>query len=57
MYDKTYTLSSTSPTLIRFPKAIVTSVEFMSSGGTPNDTYIGGSGEHFAVDNLSVTVP
>jgi len=55
LFDRTYFLSSTSPTKITFPPSILTSVEFISSGGTPNGAY-NGSGVHFAVDNLSVTV-
>jgi len=52
-YDDTYFLSSTSPTLITFGYAGVTEVDFISSGGTTNTAY-SGSGEQFAMDNLTV---
>jgi hypothetical protein len=54
VYTKRYTLSATHPTLIRFPAVPVQRVVFSSSGGT-NHGY-DDSGEHFAMDNLNVTV-
>ena len=42
IYDNTYTLSATDPTLITFNYVGVTSVQFISSGGTPHPGY-GGS--------------
>lgn len=55
VYRKTYSLSTSEPTFIKFPKTPVTSINFTSSGGTYNTNLITGSGVHFAVDNLSVT--
>jgi uncharacterized repeat protein (TIGR03803 family) len=54
-YDNTYTLSATSPTLIAFNYLGVTSVHFISSGGTPHAGYRGG-GSQFVMDNVSVFV-
>jgi len=53
IYANTYTLSATVPTLIDFNYVGVTSVEFISSGGTPHPGY-GGSGEQFVIDNMTV---
>jgi uncharacterized repeat protein (TIGR03803 family) len=53
VYDNTYTLSATSPTLITFNYVGVTSVQFISSGGTPHSGY-GSSGEQFVMDNVTV---
>ncbi len=53
IYDNKYTLSATSPTLIHFNYVGVTSVNFISSGGTPHIGYTG-SGKQFAMDNVSV---
>jgi hypothetical protein len=52
-YDRTYTLSATAPTLIRFNYAGVNRVEFASSGGTTHAGY-NGTGTQFAIDNLAV---
>ena len=53
VYDNTYTLSASAPTLIRFNYVGVTSVNFISSGGTPHPGY-NGSGTQFAMDNVNV---
>jgi len=52
-YDNTYTLSATAPTLITFNYLGVTSVQFISSGGTQHSGY-SGSGLEFVMDNLTV---
>ena len=46
IYDNTYTLSATDPTLITFNYVGVTSVQFISSGGTSHPGYVGND-EHF----------
>jgi hypothetical protein len=56
IYDNTYILSATAPTLIQFNYLGVTSVQFISSGGTPHPGY-GGSGEQFVLDNVSLLFP
>lgn len=53
LYDNTYTLSSTAPTLINFNYVGVDDVTFDSSGGTQNPNYAG-SGPHFAMDNMTI---
>jgi len=53
IYDNTYTLSATNPTLINFNFLGVTEVDFTSSGGTPHSGYSGG-GTYFAMDNVNV---
>ncbi len=53
LYDNTYTLSSTTPTLINFNYVGIDSVTFDSFGGTPNPNY-NGVGEHFAMDNMTI---
>jgi uncharacterized repeat protein (TIGR03803 family) len=55
VYDRTYTLSATNPTLIPFNYLGVTSVRFISSGGTPHTGYAGG-GIEFVMDNVSAYV-
>jgi len=55
IYSHSYRLSATHPTLIKFTPVIVQEVDFISSGGTPHEGYTG-SGEHFAIDNLNVTL-
>jgi hypothetical protein len=54
VYDNTYTVDSTAPTLINFNYFGISSAEFSSSGGVPHG-YIGGTGEQFAMDNLTIT--
>jgi hypothetical protein len=54
-YDNTYTVVSTASTLISFNYLGVDSVRFSSFGGTPHGYR--GSGTHFVMDNLTVTVP
>jgi hypothetical protein len=56
VYDNTYFLNATSPTLINFGYAGITEVVFISSGGTAHPGYSGG-GTHFAVDNMLVVFP
>ena len=52
-YDNTYTLSATTPMLTAFDYVDVTSVQFISSGGTPHPGYTG-SGSEFVLDNVTV---
>lgn len=52
VYTRTYTLSDRNPTLVKFPSTLVSEVDFISSGGTPDY----GDATHFVIDNLSVTV-
>lgn len=54
LYDNTYTLSATTASLINFNYNGIDSVQFISSGGTKHLAYTGGSGEHFAMDNLVI---
>lgn len=54
-YSNTYTLSATTPALINFNYAGVTEVYFNSFGGTQHVAYSNGSGEHFAMDNVTVS--
>jgi hypothetical protein len=53
VYDNTYLLRATNPTLINFNYLGVTEVEFMASGGTQHSGY-SGSGNYFAMDNVNV---
>jgi uncharacterized repeat protein (TIGR03803 family) len=53
IYDNTYTLSATAPTLIAFNYTGVTGLQFIASGGTQHSGY-SGSGTAFAMDNVSV---
>jgi hypothetical protein len=55
-YDNTYTLSATVPKLIQFNYLGITSVEIIPSGGSRHPGYTG-SGEHFAMDNVSIFMP
>ena len=55
-YSNTYTLSATDPTLINFNYLGVDNVHFDSFGGTKHTGY-GGTGEQFAMDNLTIAVP
>jgi len=55
-YDNTYIVNATAPSFITFDYLGVTSVEFISSGGIHHQGYAG-SGTHFAMDNLTITVP
>lgn len=52
VYDQTYTLQATMPTLINFDFLGVTEVDFTPSGGTPHLPYGTGSATHFAMDNV-----
>jgi hypothetical protein len=53
VYDNTYTLSSTSATLITFNYLGVDEVDFNSFGGVQNPNYQF-NGEHFLMDNVVV---
>jgi hypothetical protein len=55
IYDNTYVLNATAPTLINFNYLQVDSVEFISSGGVNYGS--DGSGTEFVMDNLTVDVP
>jgi hypothetical protein len=62
LYDMTFTLSATAPTLINLNYLGIDSVQFISFGGTPHPEYIEfGGGTNFALDNLVInqtgTVP
>ena len=52
LYDNTYALSATEPTLIQFNYAAVNTVVFASSGGTVHPGYSGTNAE-FAMDNVA----
>jgi uncharacterized repeat protein (TIGR01451 family) len=63
LYNNTYTLSATAPTLINFNYSGVSRIDFVSFGGTPHPGYSGtqvddagysGAGTHFAMDNVSL---
>lgn len=56
VYTRNYTLSAVKPTLVMFPGAPVTDVVFTTSGGTHHAQYTDGSGEHFAMDNLTAII-
>jgi len=56
IYDSTYTLNVTAPLLVQPDYLGVTSVQFISSGGSVHPGYAG-SGEHFAMDNATVVFP
>ncbi|HWW02385.1 MAG TPA: hypothetical protein VNZ64_21990 [Candidatus Acidoferrum sp.] len=60
LYDRSYTLSATAPTLISFNYAGVDQVLFRAFGGTPHSGYSYSDppyagGTWFAMDNLTVT--
>ena len=55
IYDNTYVLSATAPTLINFNYLGIDSVEFsIFSGGTHHPGYEAFDGTQFAVDNLTI---
>lgn len=54
LFSTTFTLNTTTPSLITFNWSDIDAVTFFSHDGTPVST-IGGSGTHFALDNLSVS--
>ncbi|MGA2174129.1 MAG: immunoglobulin domain-containing protein [Verrucomicrobiota bacterium] len=56
IYDNTYTLSATQPTLINFNYAGVTRVNFIASGGTAHLAYADYPTEQFAMDNVAVAI-
>ncbi|HEX3719053.1 MAG TPA: immunoglobulin domain-containing protein [Verrucomicrobiae bacterium] len=56
VYDNSYILSATAPTLITFDYVGVTTVEFSSSGGVLHPGYVG-TGAHFMMDNVSLVFP
>jgi VPDSG-CTERM motif len=54
-YDNTYTVNTSGPSHITFNYDDITSVEFVSSGGTENPNYVsGGHGTQFAIDNIAI---
>ncbi|MHC1763607.1 MAG: hypothetical protein AB9869_04770 [Verrucomicrobiia bacterium] len=55
IYDNTYTIQSTAPTLIQFNYTGVDSVQFISSGGYYAG-YNSADGTHFVMDNLTIDV-
>lgn len=55
VYDNTYTVNTTAPTLLNFNYAGINQVTFKSSSGTPHPG-LGSAGEQFVMDNLSVTL-
>ena len=56
VYDNTYYLSATQPTLVSFNYIGVTQVKFIPSGGTAHLAYTLYATEQFAMDNLLVAV-
>ena len=55
LYDNTYTVNATGPTLVNFNYVGISRVEFSSFGGTPHPGYgLYGSGEQFVMDNLTI---
>ena len=56
LYNNTYTVNETGPSLINFNYLGVTEVDFISSGGT-HVNGLSGNGEHFAMDNLAINEP
>lgn len=56
IYDTTYTVNTSGPTLENFNYVGIDQVEFISSGGVHNPAFGGGAGTQFAMDNLSITL-
>ena len=54
LFSTSFTLDTTKPSLITFNWSNIDSVTLFSHDGTPVST-IGGSGTHFALDNLSIS--
>nr|WP_315253189.1 PEP-CTERM sorting domain-containing protein [uncultured Duganella sp.] len=54
-FDQTYTLSAFAPTEIVFNWTGLTSLTFSTSGGTFLNTYGGGNGYQFVLDDLRLT--
>jgi len=54
VYDRTYILSATAPSLIILNFDNVTAVNFTSFGGIQHPGYVSGNGAHFLVDNLQI---
>lgn len=54
-YDEAFTVATQGATLINFNYLGVDKVTFISSGGVPHG-FSSGSGTHFGMDNLSVTL-
>jgi hypothetical protein len=55
LYNNTYTLSATTPTLIGFGYLGVNEVVFNSFGGTPHPSYVNnGDGTQFSMDNMVI---
>ena len=57
IYNNTYTLSATYPTIITFNYVGVNKVTFSSFGGTPHTAYGIYGANHFAMDDVSVAIP
>ncbi len=53
IYDKAFTLSATSPTVVSMNYTDVDGVDFISSGGTQHPGYTAG-GRQFAMDNVTI---
>lgn len=51
VHTNTFTINTTSPTLMTFDWSGIDELRFSSSGGTDNPNY-SGSGTHFAMDNF-----
>jgi hypothetical protein len=56
LYDHTYSVNATGPTLINFNYLGVTEVNFISFGGAPHG-FPFGQGTQFVLDNLIVAAP
>jgi hypothetical protein len=54
IYDNTYALSATAPTLINFNYLGIDSVQFISFGGTHHPGYDAFDGTQFAMDNVVI---
>jgi hypothetical protein len=55
IYDNTYTVNSTAPSLINFEYLGIDSVRFSSFGGLGHAGYVG-AGEQFALDMMTIEV-
>src|SRR5674476_1635638 len=53
VYDNSYTLNTTAPTLINFGYSGITEVRFVASGGTPRSPLVYGE-KLFAMDSLTI---
>jgi hypothetical protein len=57
VYTTTFVVNSTGPSFETLNFTGIDTITFTSSGGTPHGYPSGGSGEEFALDNLTVNVP